>query len=90
MASTQRIERFPTADAEFQRFLEWRADCHAQSQRLEKMDDEAIPSQFSEHVSHYRYARACALIDSDANPEGAAVEAVRTWLSRSRSASNGD
>jgi hypothetical protein len=90
MASTQRIERFPTADAEFQRFLEWRADCHARSQRLEQLDDGAIPSQFSEHVSHYRYARACALIDSDANPEGAAVEAVRMWLKGSHSASNGD
>ena len=90
MASTQRVEHFPTADAEFQRFLEWRADCHARSQRLEQMDDGAIPTQFSEHVSHYRYARACALIDSDANPEGAGVEAVRTWLKDSRSASNGD
>ncbi len=90
MASTQRVERVPTADAEFQRFLEWRADCHARSQRLEQIDDGAIPSQFSEHVSHYRYARACALIDSNANPEGAAVEAVRAWLKDSHSGANGN
>ena len=61
-------------------FLQWRADCHARSQRLEQMDDGAIPSHFSEHVSHYRYARACALMDRNANPEGAGVEAVRRWL----------
>ena len=90
MASTQRVELFPTADAEFKQFLQWRADCHAQSQRLEQMEDGAIPSHFSEHVSHYRYARACAVMDRDANPEGAGIEAVRKWLHDSHSSYQSD
>ena len=85
MAGTQRVEFYPSAEAEFQQFLQWRAECHAQSQRLEQLEDGAIPNQFSEHVSHYRYARACAVIDSNANPEGAGIEAVRRWLHDSRS-----
>jgi len=66
MASTQRVDFYPTADAEFRRFLQWQTECHAQAQRLEQMDDGAIPTHFSEHVSHYRYARACAVIDRTA------------------------
>jgi len=66
MASTQRVDFYPTADAEFRRFLQWQTECHAQAQRLEQMDDGAIPTHFSEHVSHYRYARACAVIDREA------------------------
>ena len=41
------------------------------------MDDSAIPSQFAQHVSHYRYARACAVMDREADPETAGIEAVR-------------
>jgi hypothetical protein len=80
MASTQRVESYPAADAEFQRFLQWHTECQSRSERLEQMDDGAIPSQFFEHVSHYRYARACAVMDSTPNPETAGIEAVRDWL----------
>jgi len=91
MANKRRGESGPAADSEFEQFLQWRAQCHAQSQRLEAMEDGAIPSHFSEHVSHYRYARACAVMEREANPEGAGVEAVRQWLndeSRSRAQNN--
>jgi len=90
MASTQRVDFYPTADAEFRRFLQWQTECHAQAQRLEQMDDGAIPTHFSEHVSHYRYARACAVIDQEANPENAGIEAVRRWLHNSHSAPRTD
>jgi hypothetical protein len=90
MANTQRVEFYPAADAEFRRFLQWHAECHAQSQRLEQMEDGAIPSHFSEHVSHYRYARACAVIDREANPENAGIEAVRRWLHDSHSPADVD
>ena len=90
MASSRRVEFGPAADAEFQQFLQWRAQCHAQSQRLEAMEDGAIPGHFSEHVSHYRYARACAVIDRKANPEGAGVEAVRQWLNNQNRSSAHD
>jgi hypothetical protein len=89
MASTQ-LKSHPGADAEFQQFLQWRAECHAQSQRLEQMDDVAIPSHFSEHVSYYRYARACAVMDRETNPESVGIEAVRNWLHRGRSESHSD
>ncbi len=90
MASTQRVEFYPAADAEFRRFLKWQTECHAQSQRLEQMDDGAIPSHFSEHVSHYRYARACAVMDRHGNPESAGIEAVRQWLHDSHSSASRD
>lgn len=80
MASTQRVELYPAADAEFQQFLRWRAECHARSERLEQIDDGMIPSQFVQHVSHYRYARACAVMDREADPETMGIEAVREWL----------
>jgi hypothetical protein len=80
MANTQRVEIYPAADVEFQRFLQWHAECRSRSELLEQMDDGAIPSQFFEHVSHYRYARACAVMDSAANPETIGIEAVRNWL----------
>jgi len=80
MASTQRVEIYPAADAEFKRFLQWHSECESRSERLEQMDDGAIPSHFFEHVSHYRYARACAVMDGEANPETVGIEAVRRWL----------
>ncbi len=83
MASTQRVELYPAADAEFQQFLRWRAECHARSERLEQMDDGTIPNQFTQHVSHYRYARACAVMDREADPETAGIAAVREWLQAS-------
>jgi len=46
MANKRRGESGPAADSEFEQFLQWRAQCHAQSQRLEAMEDGQFPAIF--------------------------------------------
>jgi hypothetical protein len=75
-----RVELHPEAAAHFERFLSWRAQCLEQEQRIEAMDESAVPDEFAEHVSRYRYGRATAIVDRAGNPEAAAIAAVRSWL----------
>lgn len=92
----QRVEHHPVADAHFQRFLSWRAQCLEREERIEAMDESAVPEEFSEHVQLYRFGRASAIVDRERNPEAAGVAAVRDWLRTKhaarddRSAAGGD
>jgi hypothetical protein len=76
----QRVELHPEAAVHFERFLSWRAQCLEQQQRIEAMDESAVPDEFAEHVSRYRFGRASAIVDNEGNPEAAAIAAVRSWL----------
>ena len=78
----QRVEPQRVADADFQRFLSWRAQCLERQERIEAMDDSSIPDEFTEHVQLYRYGRASAIVDREGNPEAAGVAAVGAWLRR--------
>jgi hypothetical protein len=78
----QRAESHPVADADFHRFLSWRAQCLERQERIEAMDESSIPDEFTEHVQLYRYGRASAIVDREGNPEAAGVAAVGAWLRR--------
>ena len=80
----QRFEPQREPHADFQRFLSWRAQCLERQERIEAMDDSAIPDEFIEHVQLYRYGRASAIVDRERNPEAAGVAAVSDWLRRTR------
>jgi hypothetical protein len=75
----RRVEPQRVADADFQRFLSWRAQCLERQERIEAMDDSSIPDEFTEHVQLYRYGRASAIVDREGNPEAAGVAAVSAW-----------
>jgi hypothetical protein len=84
-----RFEPHPVADAHFERFLSWRAQCLERQERIESMDESLVPEEFTEHVQLYRYGRASAIVDREGNPEAAGVAAVRDWL-RSRHSARAD
>ena len=76
----RRIGSHPEADAHFERFLSWRAQCLERQERIEAMDESLVPDEFTEHVQLYRFGRASAIVDREGNPEAAGVAAVREWL----------
>jgi hypothetical protein len=76
----RRVGFHPEADAHFERFLSWRAQCLERQERIEAMDEALVPEEFTEHVQLYRFGRASAIVDREGNPEAAGVAAVREWL----------